>query len=137
MGPYADVGDLISRKVIEKYEGLLERFGAPTKDCMDDLRLANRVRNDIVHYLPTMRSAGEPVPPDISELDRRGLMVRWKSDPPGDFSYGQKLCSYRLAVWCMATVEAAAGFLHNAAPDEIRWAVNVHNFRLYRERDHT
>lgn len=97
-----------------------------------ELDLVIELRNEIAHFLPRVIKEEGNVPEWFVELHRRRLFIT-SSKSDVDFTFSQKLGSYRLAYWAWESVASAVADLLDALGPEaerIRWSAS--NFGHYR-----
>jgi hypothetical protein len=113
---------------------LAKRLGARDLPAQRDLELLLAVRDELAHFLPRPLPDEGGMPGWLVDLHRRGLLLGGADPGPG-FDLGRRLCSYRLAYWAWATVDAAVGALATALGDAAAHALRTgENFRAYAAR---
>ena len=91
------------------------------------------LRHEIVHWLPYLSQKEDAVPEEYAGLERKGLFITADHEH-ADFTFEQKLQSYKLAHWCWEHVEAAVMQFVDAV-DHPNYSSLLHtasNFSLYK-----
>jgi hypothetical protein len=106
--PRITVSDLLDMPTVKKYGRVARMFFGKSVPIAEDLRLAETLRHEIIHFLPyRYLISKETVPGSLIELDKRGLFIdTGRAD--ADFHFVQKVGSYALAYWTCETLFAAA-----------------------------
>ncbi|MCC6650369.1 MAG: hypothetical protein IT348_04380 [Candidatus Eisenbacteria bacterium] len=98
-----------------KLAGLLQDSGAREWHRAGELELLANTRNEVVHYLPRGVNAPGNVPEWLSDLDRLGLLL--STGRSHEFTFDQRLGSFKLAHWAWELTSSAADTLVSAAGD--------------------
>jgi len=106
--PQLTMAKLLDLRATEKYRKVAEAFFGKSIAVTDDLRLAEPLRHEVVHFLPYKYVISkETVPKSLIGLDKKRLFID-SGDSRVDFHFVQKLGSYALGYWVCQTLSNAA-----------------------------
>jgi hypothetical protein len=106
--PRITISDLLDMPTVKKYGRVATIFFGKSVSITRDLKLAENLRHEIVHFLPyRYLISKETVPASLIELDKKGLFID-TGRAEADFHFVQKIGSYALAYWICETLFGAA-----------------------------